>query len=111
MCILPIFLAILENRLKSQMRAQFIFSKEDRTPVHYDHITQRNFKPSQINSGVSKIIRLHDLRHTFASHFVMNGGNIYVLQQLLGHNEIQTTMTYAHLDKKFMQRACEFISF
>ncbi|MFG1503679.1 tyrosine recombinase XerC [Halobacteriovorax sp. ZH5_bin.2] len=103
--------AILKNRLKTQMRGPFIFSKEDGTPVRYDHITQRNFKPSQINSGVSRIIRFHDLRHTFASHFVMNGGNIYVLQQLLGHNEIQTTMIYAHLDKKFMQRACEFISF
>ncbi len=103
--------AILKNRLKTQMRGPFIFSKEDGTPVRYDHITQRNFKPSQINSGVSKIIRFHDLRHTFASHFVMNGGDIYMLKELLGHNEIQTTMIYAHLDKEFMQRACEFISF
>jgi site-specific recombinase XerD len=31
----------------------------------------------------------HVLRHTFASHFMMNGGNILVLQQILGHAKIE----------------------
>lgn len=39
----------------------------------------------------------HSLRHTFASHFMMTGGNILTLQKLLGHSDIATTMTYAHL--------------
>nr|WP_231473619.1 tyrosine-type recombinase/integrase [Shewanella sp. 38A_GOM-205m] len=39
----------------------------------------------------------HVLRHTFASHFVMNGGNILTLQRILGHSSIQMTMRYAHL--------------
>ncbi|EHY1015171.1 tyrosine-type recombinase/integrase [Vibrio vulnificus] len=39
----------------------------------------------------------HVLRHTFASHFVMQGGNIIVLRDILGHSEITTTMRYAHL--------------
>jgi len=38
----------------------------------------------------------HVLRHTFASHFVMNGGNILVLQRILGHTDIKVTMRYAH---------------
>lgn len=40
--------------------------------------------------------RTHVLRHTFASHFMMNGGNILVLQQILGHSTIVMTMRYAH---------------
>lgn len=40
--------------------------------------------------------RTHVLRHTFASHFVMRGGNILVLQQILGHSTIMMTMRYAH---------------
>ncbi|OTA13987.1 integrase/recombinase [Xenorhabdus beddingii] len=40
--------------------------------------------------------RTHVLRHTFASHFMMNGGNILVLQQILGHSSIMMTMRYAH---------------
>lgn len=39
----------------------------------------------------------HVLRHTFASHFVMQGGNIVVLKEILGHSEITTTMRYSHL--------------
>lgn len=37
----------------------------------------------------------HVLRHTFASHFMMNGGNILVLQKLLGHSSLTMTMRYA----------------
>ncbi|WP_051869195.1 tyrosine-type recombinase/integrase [Xenorhabdus bovienii] len=47
----------------------------------------------------------HVLRHTFASHFMMNGGNIVALQQILGHANIQQTMTYAHLSPDYMQFA------
>lgn len=39
----------------------------------------------------------HILRHSFASHFVMNGGNILSLQKILGHADITMTMRYAHL--------------
>jgi site-specific recombinase XerD len=39
----------------------------------------------------------HMLRHTFASHFMMAGGNILTLQQLLGHATLDMTMRYAHL--------------
>lgn len=38
----------------------------------------------------------HVLRHTFASHFMMNGGNILVLQKILGHQDIKQTMAYSH---------------
>ena len=39
----------------------------------------------------------HAMRHTFASHFMINGGNILVLQKILGHSSLAMTMRYAHL--------------
>ncbi|MCA8078991.1 phage integrase [Burkholderia cepacia] len=39
----------------------------------------------------------HSLRHTFASHFMMGGGNILALQRILGHQSLTMTMRYAHL--------------
>lgn len=47
----------------------------------------------------------HVLRHTFASHFMMNGGNILTLQRILGHSSLQMTMRYAHLAPDHLQEA------
>ena len=45
----------------------------------------------------------HVLRHTFASHFMINGGNILTLQKALGHTSIVMTMRYAHLAPDHLQ--------
>lgn len=45
----------------------------------------------------------HILRHTFASHFIMNGGNIIALQKILGHHSLAMTMRYAHLLPEHLQ--------
>jgi len=42
-------------------------------------------------------LRFHDLRHTFASQLASRGVSIAVIQKLLGHADIQTTMRYAKL--------------
>ncbi|WP_273746087.1 phage integrase [Morganella morganii] len=47
----------------------------------------------------------HVLRHTFASHFMMNGGNILVLQKILGHTDIKMTMRYAHFSPDHLEDA------
>ena len=49
----------------------------------------------------------HDLRHTFASWFVMRGGTVQELQQTLGHATITMTMRYAHLSPGHLQAAME----
>ncbi|MCW6538536.1 tyrosine-type recombinase/integrase [Yersinia ruckeri] len=51
---------------------------------------------------------IHALRHTFASHFMMNGGNILTLQKILDHSNILQTMTYAHLAPDYLQDAVRF---
>jgi len=47
----------------------------------------------------------HVLRHTFASHFMMHGGNILTLQRILGHGSLTMTMRYAHLAPEHLQEA------
>ncbi|WGE32529.1 tyrosine-type recombinase/integrase [Actinobacillus genomosp. 2] len=47
----------------------------------------------------------HVLRHTFASHFMMNGGNILVLKDILGHASIKMTMKYAHFAPSHLEQA------
>jgi integrase/recombinase XerD len=43
-------------------------------------------------------MRLHDLRHSFASLFLLDGGDIFKLSKILGHSSVAITeRTYAHL--------------
>ena len=48
--------------------------------------------------------RFHDLRHTFASWFMMNGGDLYELAKILGHSNIKMTERYAKLAKKHIAK-------
>ncbi|MFI8979371.1 phage integrase [Ectopseudomonas khazarica] len=50
----------------------------------------------------------HALRHTFASHFIQNGGNILTLQKILGHSSLAMTMRYAHLAPDHLADAIKF---
>lgn len=44
----------------------------------------------------------HAMRHTFASHYVMAGGNLLALQKILGHADLKMTTVYAHLAPDFL---------
>ena len=53
----------------------------------------------------------HSLRHTFASHFLMNGGGLLTLQKLLGHCDLKMTSIYAHLSSDHVAAEVRRVSF
>lgn len=52
-------------------------------------------------------VRIHDLRHNFASHAVMNGIPVPVVSRLLGHSNVRMTLRYSHLAEKDIEAAAE----
>jgi len=52
-------------------------------------------------------LHFHDLRHTFASQFVMAGGDIYILKEILGHKSITNSQRYAHLSPTYKIKAID----
>ena len=57
-----------------------------------------------------KDVRIHDLRHTFASTAVASGQGLPMIGKLLGHTQVQTTARYAHLAAEPVRMAADAVA-
>jgi integrase len=69
-------------------------------------IIKRAWKTVCQSAGL-KEVRMHDLRHTYASHLVSSGLSLAIVGRLLGHTQAQTTHRYAHLADAPLRAATE----
>jgi integrase len=51
-------------------------------------------------AGIAKRVGPHTLRHCFATHLLESGSDVRTVQELLGHRDVRTTMTYLHVMQK-----------
>ncbi len=63
----------------------------------------RIIKQLAVQTGLTKNISPHTLRHSFATHLIENGADLRAVQEMLGHESILTTEVYTHLDRKRWQ--------
>ncbi len=101
-----VFKQIRQRQWKKGLKTEYVFCDDQRRPFKR---VQRSFKSACKRTGI-KDFRFHDLRHTFASHYVMRGGSIKGLQKILGHKNIQMTMRYAHLSKEFAKEEIQIMN-
>lgn len=65
---------------------------------------QKIVRTAAKKSGISKPVHCHTLRHSFATHLLENGENLIVIQQLLGHENIETTKIYTHISPQQLKK-------
>ena len=58
---------------------------------------QAVFKNAMNKAGIIKTVGIHSLRHSYATHLLEFGTDISLIQKLLGHNDIRTTLNYTHV--------------
>ena len=98
----------LLNCLKNlERKSVWVFSKEN--GERYSGWIRRSLETLAKIAGIKRFT-LHDLRHTFASHLVMDGVDLPTVQKLMGHASITTTMIYAHLAPDHLKNAIERLS-
>lgn len=99
----------LQSLSQKGSSSSFVFLESNGEPVKYAHIYRR-FGNAQNKANMANKIRFHDLRHTFASNFMMSNGNLFDLQKILGHTKIDMTMRYAHFSPEHLQNSTKFMS-
>jgi integrase len=96
---------ILERR-RVEASGTYIFPGSLDAPLQE---VRRTWKSVCDSAGISEV-RIHDLRHTFASLVASAGQSLLVVGELLGHSTAQTTKRYAHLYDDSLRTAAELVS-
>lgn len=88
----------------------FVFHRPHRQDEYQSRYTAHAALQRACARSHIRRIGWHTLRHTFASHLVMKGVSIYIVQRLLGHSSISQTERYAHLASSTLHEAISVLN-
>ena len=105
----PIVLEVLREYWRHAKSKVYLFpspqiAKEPEKPISPKTVWNVVHEAA-VRAGITKRIGPHTLRHSFATHHIDGGTDLQVLQSLLGHADLKTTLVYVHLSQRRMRAA------
>jgi len=97
---------ILQRRKKGAWSPLVFHTSTGKRIRHIRDMLARAYKKAGVRNAT-----VHTTRHTFASHAVMSGVDLYTVAKLLGHSDVKTTQAYSHLAQDHLRNQAERITF
>ena len=103
-------LDVFKNHKEKSKKSSFVFHNGRGHLLPPNKLRKRLISITK-KCGFPDVTKIHTLRHTFASHLVMNGVDLPTVKKLMGHSDIETTMIYSHLADEHVDKAVEKLEF
>lgn len=83
---------------------KYLFNGRVKGLPYSEESLRRTFSQALKRSGITKEVSLHSLRHSFASHLLAMGTDLFTIQKLMGHDDIRTTMVYLQANRQVHEK-------
>jgi len=89
-------LKLLRNYFLKYNPKTYLFQGQS-SPQYSASSIRKILRKSVEKTGITKKVKVHTLRHSFATHLLENGTDVRIIQKLLGHNNLNTAMIYTQV--------------
>ena len=96
----PVLLVLLREYARQYKPADFLFEGQLPGTSYTTRSAQKILEAAKVKAGIIKPGSIHALRHSFATHLLDKGTDVVMIQKLLGHNDIKTTLRYLHVTNR-----------
>jgi site-specific recombinase XerD len=98
----PVLLVMLREYCKEYKPKKdgYLFEGQNEGECYSTRSLQLVLSAAKERAGILKPGSIHALRHSFATHLVDRGTDVTIIQKLMGHNDLKTTMRYLHTSNK-----------
>lgn len=95
---------LLNTYLASYKPEYWLFEGQIPSEPYSATSVQAIFRRAKLKAGINKKATFHTLRHSYATHLLESGTDVRLIQELLGHTDIKTTLQYTHVSQNLIKQ-------